>query len=182
MASQNKPAPTFLTSAWVTLEALKVLENNLSVASSINRQYNKVSDSGLAIRMVQEYDVNSDKAVQRFDVLYGVATLRSQFGVRVLDSYVDVAEPEALALDAPRMYGAERRIVQGFPAIVKERNTGTGQWVDAAVLALNPDAMLLRAAKRSYDYDPITNRYFVPGLAPAAPKPSSGRMYSFVGR
>ena len=43
-----------------------------------------VSYNGFSIRVTQDYDINNDKTIIRFDVLYGVKTTYPELAVRVL--------------------------------------------------------------------------------------------------
>lgn len=40
-------------------------------------------DTGLSIRLVKDYDINTDREIARFDVLYGWAAVRPEWAVRI---------------------------------------------------------------------------------------------------
>ena len=42
------------------------------------------TDGNIAVRVVYSYDINTKKDVISFDVLYGLATLRKEFAVRLV--------------------------------------------------------------------------------------------------
>lgn len=182
---ENMAGDSFLSSQILTRQVLAALTKTLPLTVSINREYDesfsvdgakvgevvnaiktmrfaKDENSGLSIRMVQQFDPKDASLSPRLDVLYGFGTLRDEYSVRILDGYAD--EVPVLALDAPRMYGGDER-VEGFPAIVVPKRSARpvsreGEWVTVEVFEMN--GFKPGWLRGRYGYSATREAYYVP--------------------
>lgn len=141
---------------------MAILRENLSVLQTINRNYDEKfvedKDSGISIRVVQQFNAADAMVVPSLDVLYGTARIIGDDGATVARIPIP---PPLPVLGAPRLYNCDD-VAVAAPVVRRKARVPDRRIVSARELIGRTQLSRSYFERNGYYYNSATDEFIVP--------------------